>query len=126
MKNTALLTIDSTKVTVPANLTALEDALYGTAGSAPRLPLPDEVILMFAGAQTVVTPLAPTATTAGVITINATTGVVYRRSDTNAIVSGTTTIATLSQTVGITAYPASGAYRIAALADTYWPFTKTV
>jgi hypothetical protein len=42
-KPTALLTIDSTKVD-PADLAALEDILYGTAGDDPRLPLPDEVI----------------------------------------------------------------------------------
>lgn len=46
---TALLTIDSTKLTEEAlkNLSALEDILYGKAGEGsendPRLPLPDEV-----------------------------------------------------------------------------------
>lgn len=49
-KPTSLLTIDSTKVT-PAALTTLENALYGpiTGSGVPRLPLPDEVIAMFAG-----------------------------------------------------------------------------
>jgi hypothetical protein len=42
---TALLTIDSTKV-APADLTALEDILYGDT-TAARLPLPDEVIALF-------------------------------------------------------------------------------
>jgi hypothetical protein len=126
MKNTALLTIDSTKVVLAANLTALEDALYGTAGTSPRLPLPDEVIAMFAGAQTVVTPLAPTATAAGVITINATAGVTYRRTDTNAIVTGTTNIVGIGTTVAIKATPASGLYRFAANVDDDWSFTKTV
>jgi hypothetical protein len=123
LKPTSILTIDSTKVT-PANLTALEDALYGTAGTSPRLPLPDEVIAMFAGALTAVTPLAPTATAAGVITINATTGVVYRRTDTNAIVSGTTNIAVLNDTVVIKATPAAG-YVFTANADDDWSFKKT-
>lgn len=52
-KATATLTIDSTKVD-PAALAELEAILYGddTAGEA-RLPLPDEVIALFAG---VVTP----------------------------------------------------------------------
>ena len=43
LKNTALITIDSTKVDA-TKLKALEDILYGAAeGSTPRLPLPNEV-----------------------------------------------------------------------------------
>jgi hypothetical protein len=45
----ANLVIDSTKV-APADLAALEDELYGTAATAPSLPLPAEVIAMFAPA----------------------------------------------------------------------------
>lgn len=48
-KPTASLVIDSTKV-LAANLEALEAILYGTAGTDPRLPLPDEVAALFAGA----------------------------------------------------------------------------
>lgn len=123
-KPTALLTIDSTKVT-PANLTALENALYGTAGTDPRLPLPDEVLGMFAGSITTVTPTAPTATTAGVITIPTVTGVQYRRADTNAAVTGTVTIPTLNQTLVIYAVPTNG-YAFPAMVDDDWAFTKTV
>lgn len=55
MKPTAHITIDSTKV-APAALTALEEILYGkdatttpvASAVAPRLPLPDEVIALFA------------------------------------------------------------------------------
>lgn len=50
MKPTAQITIDSTKV-APADLAALETILYGddgTPGVEPRLPLPDEVISLFA------------------------------------------------------------------------------
>lgn len=125
LKPTSLLVVDSTKMT-PANLTALEDALYGTAGTSPRLPLPDEVIAMFAGAQTAVTPLAPTATTAGVVTIPAVTGVTYRRADTNAIVTGTTNIVGIGTTLVIRATPSSGLYKFTANADDDWAFTKTV
>jgi hypothetical protein len=125
LKNSALLTIDSTKVTL-ANLQALEDALYGTAGSDPRLPLPDEVIGMFAGAQTVVTPGVPTATTAGVITIPTVTGVTYKRSDTNATVTGTVTIAVLNDRLGIYAVPTNGTYKFTPNVDTDWFFQKTV
>ena len=76
-KATALLTVDSTKVPV-GNMTALTNALWGTAGTAPRLPLPDEVIAMFAGAVVSVIPVDPTFVVGtGTITITATTGVTY-------------------------------------------------
>ena len=42
LKPTALLTIDSTKVS-SSKLKALEDVLYGTESGAARLPLPNEV-----------------------------------------------------------------------------------
>ena len=45
-KPTASLTIDSTKVN-SGTLATLEDILYGTAGTDPRLPLPDEVAALF-------------------------------------------------------------------------------
>lgn len=47
-KPSAHLTFDSTKVD-STTLAALEDILYGTVGTDPRLPLPDEIISMFAG-----------------------------------------------------------------------------
>ncbi|MPM42081.1 hypothetical protein SDC9_88743 [bioreactor metagenome] len=47
LKPTASITIDSTKVP-SAKLTALENVLYGTESSAPRLPMPDEVASIFA------------------------------------------------------------------------------
>jgi hypothetical protein len=124
-KPTAILTIDSTKV-LAANLMALEEALYGTAGTNARLPLPDEVLAIFAGGQTAVTPAAPTATAAGVITIPTVTGVQYRRADTNAVVTGTVTITTIGQSLVIRATPATGAYKFAANVDDDWAFTKTV
>ena len=42
-KPTACITIDSTKVSEPTHLKALEDILYGSQNSDPRMPLPDEV-----------------------------------------------------------------------------------
>jgi len=48
-KPTASLTIDSTKVDAGV-LATLEDIIYGTVAAAPRLPLPDEVATLFAGA----------------------------------------------------------------------------
>lgn len=125
LKPTAILTIDSTKVQA-APLLVLENALYGTAGTSPRLPLPDEVIAMFAGTITDVTPTAPAFVPAtGVITIPSITGVVYRRADTNAIVTGTVTIGTVGQTLVIKAAPASGAYQFTAGSDDDWSFTRT-
>lgn len=126
LKPAALVTVDSTKVP-GANLTTLTDALYGTAGTQPRLPLPDEVSTMFAGAQTVVTPVAPTfVSTTGVITIPTVTGVTYRRADTNAVVTGTTTIAgTTGASLVIQATPASGAYAFAPNSDDDWSFVRT-
>lgn len=125
-KPTAILTVDSTKVPA-ANLLALEDAIYGTAGTSPRLPLPDEVATIFAGTQTAVTPLAPTfVSTTGVITIPTVTGVTYRRADTNAIVTGTTTIAGGSgASLVITAAPTNGTYKFATNSDDDWSFTRT-
>ena len=48
-KPTATMVIDSTKVDGTA-LGVLEDILYGTAGTDPRLPLPTEIAALFAGA----------------------------------------------------------------------------
>lgn len=124
LKPTAILTIDSTKVNA-ANLQTLEDALYGTAGTNARLPLPDEVLAIFAGGQTAVTPTAPTFVPAtGVITIPTVTGVTYRRADTNVVVTGTVTIPVSGQSLVIRATPASGAYKFNANVDDDWSFTR--
>lgn len=56
---TSVITIDSTLVDAGA-LEALEDLLYGTVGSDPSLPTPDEVIAIFAG-----TPLATNVVVTG-------------------------------------------------------------
>jgi hypothetical protein len=126
LKPTSLIVIDSTKVNA-ANLQALTDALYGTAGTTPRLPLPDEVIGMFAGAQTLVTPLIPTFVPAtGVITIPTVVGVTYRRGDTNAVVTTTvSTAAAAGSTMVIKAVPATGAYAFTVNADDDWTFVHS-
>jgi len=125
LKPTSVITIDSTKVN-PANLATLEDALYGTVGTDPRLPLPDEVVTMFAGSQTLVTATEPAFVAAtGVITIPTITGVRYRRGDTNAIVTGTVTIATPGDSLIINAEPTTGAYALAPTSDDDWSFTRT-
>lgn len=123
-KPTAIVTIDSTLVSA-ADLANFEAVLYGTPGSNARMPLPDEVITFFnATANTLVTPAAPTfVASTGVITIPTTTGVTYRRADTNAVVTGTVTIPTAGATLGIKAVPKPG-YSFPAMADTYWAFTR--
>lgn len=53
LKPTASITIDSTKVD-PADLTTLENLLYGTVGTDPQLPTPEAVIAIFSGGITTV------------------------------------------------------------------------
>jgi hypothetical protein len=48
MKPTSLITVDSTSAD-PADLAALEELLYGTEADDPSLPLPAEVLAIFAG-----------------------------------------------------------------------------
>ena len=81
-KPTALLTIDSTKVSA-ADLTALENILYGTASDDARLPLPDEVIsIVGTGTTDVDLRLAANQPSfvagTGVITLPAVTGVQWQ------------------------------------------------
>lgn len=123
---TSIVTVDSTKV-ASANLTALTNALWGTASTDPRLPTPDEVVAMFAGSVTTVTTIAPTFVSAtGVITIPTVTGVRYRRGDTGAIVTGTITIAgSVGASLAITAEPSAGNYVFSAASDDDWVFVRT-
>ena len=124
-KPTAILTIDSTKVT-PAALKNLEDALYGTANTAARLPLPDEVLAMFTGNVQTVTTVEPSFVPAtGVITIPTVTGVIYRRGDTQEVVEGTVTIETPGDSLIISATPAPG-YKFSPVSDNDWAFTRSV
>jgi len=126
LKPTAIVTVDSTKVQA-GSLSTLEGALYGTVGTSPRLPLPDEIVTMFAGSQTSVTTTAPTFVPAtGVITIPTITGVTYRRADTNAVVTGTVTIAgTAGAFLTIRAAPTTGAYVFSPQSDDDWTFIRT-
>lgn len=58
MKPTSIIVVDSSEVD-PTTLAALEDLLYGTAGTEPSLPTPDTVLTMFEGGVTLVTPQVP-------------------------------------------------------------------
>lgn len=116
-KPTAVMTIDSTKVNA-SKLADLENLLYGTAGTNPSLPTPNEVIALFAGSITTVTPTAPTYnSTTKVITIPTVTGVVYQ-------IDGKTKTGTVTITKNtvVTSVPASG-YKFALDVDTDWGFT---
>lgn len=76
-KPTSIITVTSTQVDETA-LAALEEILYGSVGADPRLPLPAEVIALFAGTVTEVETAAPTYNAStDIITIPAVTGVVY-------------------------------------------------
>lgn len=61
-KPTASITIDSTKVS-PSALAALEDILYGSQATEPRLPMPDEVFaILGSSAAITLTIEAPSGT----------------------------------------------------------------
>jgi hypothetical protein len=75
-KPASKLTIKSTDLTA-AKLAELEEILYGTEGSDPRLPLPAEIIeIVTGGAPVEITPAKPTQV-GNVITIPAVTGAIY-------------------------------------------------
>jgi hypothetical protein len=117
-KPTATLTIDSTGVDADA-LAALEELLYGTSGSDPSLPMPADVIAMFAGTIVDATPAVPTFVSGThTITIPSTTGIKYTI-DGVTKAAGPVVIAS-SKIVKAVALPG---YRIPANVDTDWGYT---
>lgn len=80
-KPTSVIVVDSSSVD-SADLANLEEILYGTEGVDPRLPLPDEVISLFAGAITVVRLVGANAPTydsgTHVVTLPSVTGVTWQ------------------------------------------------
>lgn len=114
-KPTASLTIDSTLVDA-GSLVELEDLLFGTAGTDPKLPTPAEVIALFAGTQVVATPTQPTFNQGtNTITIPAVTGVVYK-------IAGVTKAAgpvVITANTVVTANPAAG-YKFPPVTDDDW------
>lgn len=118
-KPTASLVIDSTKVDATA-LGDLEDMLYGTEAADPRLPLPAEVIALFAGTVTEVATVAPTYDAGtDIITIPATVGVNYQ-------IDGATVPAgpygPIAADTVVTAIPQPG-YSFTDTSDTDWTIT---
>jgi hypothetical protein len=117
-KPTASLVVDSTKVSA-AGLTTLTDALYGTAGQDPRLPLPGEVISMFSGTVTTVTPTQPAFDQpTNTITIPTVAGVNYYIND---VLQTAGPVVITTDTI-VTAAPASG-YKFPAVVDNDWLYT---
>ncbi len=118
-RRTASLTIDSTKVDAAA-LASLEAILYGTDGVEPRLPMPTEVVALFAGTVTVAVPTEPAFDSAtNTITIPTVTGVVY--SINGEVVTGSVVI---TEDTLVHAAPASG-YEFPAVSDDDWLYTYT-
>ena len=113
-KPTSHLTLSSLEVPA-ANMAAIEDILYGTAGAAPRMPLPAEVFSLAEGVVTEVMTQAPTYD-AGTDTVTVPTvpGVVY--SIDGETVSGGVTI---TDDVVVNARPADG-YSFDSNSDTNW------
>jgi hypothetical protein len=79
LRPTAYICVDSTKVS-ESDMNELLDFLYGTVGTDPSLPSPDEVLAIFAGALTTTAlPTAPTYnSTTDIVTVPSITGVVYK------------------------------------------------
>jgi hypothetical protein len=113
-KPTSVITIDSTKVDATA-LSTLEDFLYGTAGTDPSLPTPDDVVALFSGSVTEVTPTEPGAA-GNDVTIPVITGVAYYDNNTGEMVSG---LYTITEDTVISARPTQG-YKFPAVVDTDW------
>ena len=118
-KPTASLVVDSTLVDATA-LAALEDLLYGTVGTEPSLPTPAEVVALFTGTVTEVTDVvAPSYNTSThVITIPATTGVVY---SINGVDQTAGALPAITVDTVVEARPAPG-YSFPEVTDTDWFF----
>ena len=125
LKPTSQLTIDSTEVDAE-DLLVLENALYGTVGTDPRLPLPDEVIAMFSLAATAVTPTTPTFVSGtGVVTIPTVTGVTYYNGTTGVtLLPGAQAAISAGSTIVVKARPATGAYYFTPQSDDDWSFER--
>lgn len=122
LKPTSLLVCDSK--TLGATVMAdLEEALYGTAGSDARLPLPDEILSIVAGTLTEVDmgtfANQPTYNSGThVVTLPAVTGVQWKINGVNAT-SGAQPALTTGQTANVTAHATAGYYLTG---DTDWTF----
>lgn len=115
-KPTAHLVIDSRDVS-PADLAELEDMLYGTVGADPMMPLPAAVAAIFSATLTEAVPTEP-GYAAGVITIPAITGVIYKM---DGVVLDAGAQPAITEDKIVTASPAVG-YKFPAVIDDDWFF----
>lgn len=113
---TSYLTVDSTTADA-SSLLELEDMLLGTEGGDPHLPLPADVIALFAGSSVEATPTAPTFNSGThTITIPTVTGVIYKIGG----VTKTGAVVITEDTV-VHAVPAAG-YHFPEVTDDDWFF----
>lgn len=119
-KPTAHVVVDSTVVDATA-LGELEDILYGTPGADARMPLPAEVVAMFSGVLTEVSPTQPTYDApTDTITIPTVAGVQYFIND-NLVAAGPVVI---TEDTIVEARPAPG-YNFPDAADSDWGYDYT-
>lgn len=122
-KPSALIVVDSSKTTA-AKLSALQDLLWGTAGTDPRLPLPSEILSLFAGSVTVVKMTGANApshnSTTWVTTLPAVTGIQWKVNGVNKAPGALPALAA-GETQYITASPLSG-YTITG--DNDWTYDR--
>ena len=106
-KPTSVIVIDSTEVD-PADLATLEEILYGDTGVDPRLPLPDEVVSLFAGSITVVRLVGANAPSYNsgthVVTLPSVVGVTWQINGVTKT-AGAQPALTVGQTAVVTATP---------------------
>lgn len=115
----AILTIPSRDVDADA-LSSLEDILYGTAGTDPRLPMPAEVLDLFTGTVTEVTPTAPTFNAGtNTITVPAVAGVEYRNAETGELLAAGPVV--ITENTVVRANPTSG-HTFPEVTDDDWLF----
>lgn len=101
--------------------------LIETRASGALVKLKSALVVMATAAGAVLTvPNAPTFnTTTGVLTIVATTGIVYRNADTDAVLStGAQTAIAAGATINVSAEPASTLYYISDSDADDWTFTR--
>lgn len=120
---TSLIVVDSTKVN-SGKLTTLEDLLYGTAGTAPALPTPGEVINVFGTGVTAVDlgiyANQPTYVSGThIVTLPTVTGVVWKYNGVTAT-PGAQAALTTGQKADIYATPSTDAYVLTG--DSHWVF----
>lgn len=124
-KPTAQIVIDSTKVDQAA-LTALENQLYGTAGTDPKLPTPEEVIALFGAVSLTTVNLTTLANQptynsgTHVVTLPAVTGVTWQINGVDAS-NGAQPAMTTGQVSVINPKLATG-YVLSDLSDDTWVF----